>query len=569
MGAARGIRSFPLEQDEHCRRAGRSKLPVMGSVFLKVNPTRVDPDTRQQVMWRLEISRGQKLAPATRQLSNVYCEVFWRGPMEKYGTTITSLRWLLVGQTKVKQRTVDPVFSRSDNSLFDLPPVWTDLEIEDRGPLHESLLGGGWVSRNQIPAAPAATQDGEKKKKKMGFGMDDLFGAMFKEKEAEDPEAIARRNAERLAFQINSAITQEVLLRLEATRLLYEQEEKERKAMAAEERATRDFIMEAEAERCAKQLEVQTLYSKQFQKLTGLIQNPPLILARARFLMAHEIDTGGLRLICQDPSSGKVLTIVTLSILYPEDEQSLCDQLIRLIGKQHPNTYKVIDYSMHQIRGFNATGQASVNERMGIIIMERLEGLHVMQYLQQHADGDNEAFLHVLRLILRGLLCLHEEDILHRNLHPEAPLVIANNAFSNDGRASRLQFSRRPNVKVGEYWLLQNPRKVGCEYSLGRADWGARATLPPEVRQKGRVDAKSDVYAFGMCVYYWATAGQTLQYNQPMTLPALETLRTHIPLKWGKWVHNLLRMCLQPNPDLRASVSEALDFLCTRATRQI
>ena len=92
---------------------------------------------------------------------------------------------------------------------------------------------------------------------------------------------------------------------------------------------------------------------------------------------------------------------------------------------------------------------------------------------------------------------------------------------------------------------------------MGRADWGFAHTAAPEVQVGAQLSVETDVWAFGICVFYWATKGLYPNFNTD----SLEDLRVHIPMKWGDWVHALLRMCLQPNKDYRASAEEMYNFL--------
>ena len=62
--------------------------------------------------------------------------------------------------------------------------------------------------------------------------------------------------------------------------------------------------------------------------------------------------------------------------------------------------------------------------------------------------------------------------------------------------------------------------------------------------------------SFGVCVYHGATGGRNLP-----TVFKIEDLKSHIPLKWGTWVHALLKMCLSQNPKARASAIEIQRFL--------
>ena len=64
-------------------------------------------------------------------------------------------RWLSVGQTKEKAKALDPIFDKTtDNTIYELPPVWTDLDVPLRGPGGSELKGGCWVSINNVPAPP-------------------------------------------------------------------------------------------------------------------------------------------------------------------------------------------------------------------------------------------------------------------------------------------------------------------------------------------------------------------------------------------------------------------------------
>lgn len=117
----------------------------------------------------------------------------------------------------------------------------------------------------------------------------------------------------------------------------------------------------------------------------------------------------------------------------------------------------------------------------------------------------------------------------------------------------------KPLYQVTDFWFMHNPRKAGCSFSEGRADWGSRLTAPPEASGYLITD-KSDIWAFGVCVYYWATRGLhlTIQDGAPIDFDAIGKL---IPLKWGLWLRSLLKMCLQRNPKYRASAKDIYQFL--------
>ena len=76
---------------------------------------------------------------------------------------------------------------------------------------------------------------------------------------------------------------------------------------------------------------------------------------------------------------------------------------------------------------------------------------------------------------------------------------------------------------------------------------------------------RSDIYAFGICIYYWATGGiQVLPMNHITNQLDMIAIKKSIPLKWKTWLHSLLDMCLQTTPELRASSKEIHLFLMSR-----
>ena len=117
-------------------------------------------------------------------------------------------------------------------------------------------------------------------------------------------------------------------------------------------------------------------------------------------------------------------------------------------------------------------------------------------------------------------------------------------------------------VYITDYWFLHNPRKINCEYSLGRGNWGCKATLPPELSQGFNITEKADVWAFGICLYYWATKS----YPDENLLIHIrhhgkDILASKLPLCWGEWLTKVIFMCLQYNPNQRPSSETVHTFL--------
>ena len=111
--------------------------------------------------WRIEVMKAMKLKmiDSLDEDGNMmdanpspYCEVYWKGPGMCNGERQDIDTWTLVGFTGCRENTINPVFIKEkDNSLFELPPIWTNKVIP-RGQYDGHVQeGGGWIACNQVP----------------------------------------------------------------------------------------------------------------------------------------------------------------------------------------------------------------------------------------------------------------------------------------------------------------------------------------------------------------------------------------------------------------------------------
>jgi serine/threonine protein kinase len=134
--------------------------------------------------------------------------------------------------------------------------------------------------------------------------------------------------------------------------------------------------------------------------------------------------------------------------------------------------------------------------------------------------------------------------------------------YMHTGWGTRAAAASKPVCELGDFWFLSNPRKAGCVYSNGRADWGFRHTAPPEVLFGQAVTDRSDIWGLGICVFFWATEGIYPDVSAGRGgLVDIESAVKMLPLKWGPWMHSVLRMCLQKVPRNRASADDLYKFL--------
>ncbi len=554
MNPPKGIRLYNLQDDDRYAdptSITQERLKITGNLSVKVTVTkkeRVDgEDEMVPCGWKCEVLRANNIAVVNeKKLVNPYCEIMWRGPCEKGDNCYIISKWVHCGDTKQKIKTANPVWEREDANLFDMPPIWTTHDIVGRGYRFGRLKGGAWCARNMLPDEKAMKKDAKKIRK--GF----------------KPLKTLKRAAWAVysicLMMITSKESQydEIMRIVETNRIIMNQEETERAQMNIEEQKTRAVWIAGETQRSKPYLLVQSEFGKDFSRMLQMIEEPPRILARLRFMMGIPKEEG-VRITCQDPSTKAYVDVATVSIMYPEDEANLQRQLMLLIGKQHRNMMKIVDYSIHNVRNYASTGFLAINERVAIAVLEKYDGPTISEYLAQYSVSNDEYRI-ILAQVINGLMGCHEEGVLHRNFHPDCVVVEDPRRKIKGGMTGSAKVST-VNCRVGDYWFLYNPRSPGCPYSYGRADWGSRYTVPPEAIRQAEINEKSDIWAFGVCVYHWSTGDRQLP---DLTVYKLPDLFNNIQARWGTWVQTLLRMTLQLDSNQRASGKEIYQFLSSR-----
>ena len=374
MDPPKGMRMYPLKPDPAVMEA--SPLPLgKAKVTLLLRLSRAEHKNGSNLHWRLELVKASGLPAAAGDgaCCNPYGEVYWRGRAEQEHQ-LTQLRsWELVGFTQTKTNARDPVFVRAeDHSMFELPPVWTERAVP-LGDRPDSVReGGGWVARNHVPELPPSPE---------AQVVPSLSGKHMLSSEQVAASAAEDRRF-RLAVKYQQLLAQEVAVHLEAARYLFKAAERERRCMGAEEELSRNCVLQREIERSRPLMHQQTAYSRSFMRLLRLVQEPPNILERLRFLMGEETLGGGMSVRCEDPATSKVFRVISTPLLYPEDEADMQAQLHALFSIDDcPQLTKIIDFSIHQIRDFTDRGFSGTDERVAIAVLQFVDGVSVLEYL--------------------------------------------------------------------------------------------------------------------------------------------------------------------------------------------
>jgi len=168
------------------------------------------------------------------------------------------------------------------------------------------------------------------------------------------------------------------------------------------------------------------------------------------------------------------------------------------------------------------------------LVMELVRGRTLRDLL--HARGRltvGEAFA-VLEPVLAGLAAAHRAGIVHRDIKPENVLI------GTDGV-----------VKVADFGLARAVVGTGQTSQTGGVLIGTVAYLSPEQLERGRADARSDIYAAGIVLYEMLTGHPPFGGDTPLAV-AYQHVHHDVP----------------PPSDDVPGIALQVDQLVTRATRR-
>ncbi|WNV77308.1 Stk1 family PASTA domain-containing Ser/Thr kinase [Geodermatophilus sp. DSM 44513] len=186
----------------------------------------------------------------------------------------------------------------------------------------------------------------------------------------------------------------------------------------------------------------------------------------------------------------------------------------------HPNVVSVSDQGSDQGLVF--------------LVMELVRGRTLRDLLQARGRLTvGEAFA-VLEPVLSGLTAAHRAGIVHRDIKPENVLIGADGV-----------------VKVADFGLARALTGTGQTSHTGGVLIGTVAYLSPEQLERGKADARSDVYAAGIVLFEMLTGHPPYGGDTPLAV-AYQHVHHDVP---------------QPSSEVPGLPAE-VDELVTRTTRR-
>ena len=152
----------------------------------------------------------------------------------------------------------------------------------------------------------------------------------------------------------------------------------------------------------------------------------------------------------------------------------------------HPNVMRVLDFGQEP-------------DGLVYIVMEFLSGRTLQSLLDEERRLQPDRAVEIMIQVCAALSVAHDNGIIHRDIKPDNIMLVPSR--NDEGGTFEL-------VKVCDFGIaaLQNPTREDAELGL---DDGSIAGTPeymsPEQARGSEIDARSDVYACGICLYELVT----------------------------------------------------------------
>ena len=218
-----------------------------------------------------------------------------------------------------------------------------------------------------------------------------------------------------------------------------------------------------------------------------------------------------------------------------------------LASLNHPNIATLHGFETYR-------SEAGVDIRF--LVMELVSGGTLADRIDQGAIPVGEA-LPLFLQISAGLEAAHGAGVVHRDLKP-GNIQISEDDVSGESRVKILDFGLAKNINIEAEAsgsdLSQSPTLTVGATVRGQI-LGTVAYMSPEQAKGRTVDRRTDIWAFGVCLYEALTAGRGFTRDDAAdTLAAVLTAELDwqaLPTQAGAPLRRLLHRCLEKDPRRR------------------
>ncbi len=152
----------------------------------------------------------------------------------------------------------------------------------------------------------------------------------------------------------------------------------------------------------------------------------------------------------------------------------------------HPNVMRVLDFGQEP-------------DGLVYIVMEFLSGRTLQSLLDEERRLAPDRAVEIMIQVCAALSVAHDHGIIHRDIKPDNIMLVPSR--NDEGGTFEL-------VKVCDFGIaaLQNPRAEDSDFDVAEAVIaGTPEYMSPEQARGVEIDARSDVYAAGICLYELVT----------------------------------------------------------------
>ena len=183
---------------------------------------------------------------------------------------------------------------------------------------------------------------------------------------------------------------------------------------------------------------------------------------------------------------------VAIKILHPHYQQdpqfmtSFRGEALAASQLDHPNVMRVLDFDQEP-------------DGLIYIVMEYLSGRTLQSLLDEERRLPAERAVEIMIQVCAALSVAHDHGIIHRDIKPDNIMLVPSR--NDEGTTFEL-------VKVCDFGIaaLENPRAEDAELAATEhVIAGTPEYMSPEQARGNEVDARSDVYACGICLYELVT----------------------------------------------------------------
>jgi serine/threonine protein kinase len=193
---------------------------------------------------------------------------------------------------------------------------------------------------------------------------------------------------------------------------------------------------------------------------------------------------------------------VAIKILHPHYQQDpqfmsgFRDEALAASQLDHPNVMRVLDFDQEP-------------DGLIYIVMEYLSGRTLQSLLDEERRISTERAVEIMIQVCAALSIAHDNGIIHRDIKPDNIMLVPSR--NDEGTTFEL-------VKVCDFGIaaLKNTRTEDADpRSVDSVITGTPEYMSPEQAQGADVDARSDVYACGICLYELVTGRPPFLGEQP------------------------------------------------------